>query len=96
MALVAKRSRRTTIFIIAFIVVVVGGLGFLFIPKFFSSTNQTTTGTDISTRDLKIIDRFGEDILTDPRFQSLRTYGDPVPQVDLNQVGRTNPFAPIQ
>lgn len=77
-------------------VVFFGGLGFLLIPKFFSSTNQGTVGIDVSTRDLKIVDRFGEDILTDPRYQSLRTYGDPVPQVDLNQVGRTNPFAPIQ
>jgi len=101
MALVAKRSRRTVILIIVLLVVVVGGLGYLVLPKLFSSTTDTSGSAALPVRDLKIVDNFGEAVLSDPRFTTLRTYGEPfvnpptTSPVDLNFPGRQNPFAPL-
>lgn len=76
-------------------VVVVGGLGYFFLPKIFSNTGETTDGVDVGVRDLKIVDDYNSAVFSDPRFTPLRTYGAPPDEVDLNRVGRPNPFAPL-
>lgn len=95
MALIQKRSRRTTLLLIILGVIALAGIGYWLIPKFLSSDNTATT-SEAGIKDLKIVQDFGEEVFRDPRFTALRTYGQPLPEIDLNKAGRINPFAPLQ
>lgn len=89
MALVKKRSNSSRLIIISIVVVVVAGVGYFLYQQFFLN-NETATQTNTSTeRTKRVLTKFGEDILKDPRYQALQPYGtDPIPPAGTNP----NPF----
>ncbi len=91
MALVQKqRSERTILLLGVFGAIVVAGvlLYFFWIAPPTSTTNSSTV--DTTKRDTPVITDFDDEVFADPRYRSLKEYGD-LP-VNIGNVGRENPF----
>jgi hypothetical protein len=92
MALVQKRNTQKNM-------ILFGGLGaaaVIAIVVYFTVIAPPASGPvenndQVAQRDLKIIQDFGEDVLTDPRYQALKPAGD-LP-INIGNIGRPNPFS---
>ncbi len=102
MALVKKESnpQRTLILVSIMIVVVIVALYYFILQPAMDKGGSGTTApevTDQRNRDLRALDeRLAPDlekILTDPRFQDLKQYGDT--RIEVAPQGKINPFQPF-
>ncbi len=91
MALAKKRSNSTRFVVIGVIIVAVVGVGFLLYQQLFSATNTNARGSSTSGTKA-VITNFGESILNDSRYTSLKSY-TVTTNADANRDGgQTNPF----
>ncbi len=90
MALVKKTTSSNRLIVIAIVIVVVGGAAWFLIQQFlFSGKGQPS---DKLTQNRSVITNFGEDILSDPRYRDLKSFGQ-TPEVNVNaEAGNPNPF----
>lgn len=91
MALQKKSSNSTRTIVIGVVIVIVAGVGYLLYQQFFGSAADTSTNPAVnSTR--PVVTNFGESILNDPRYTSLKSY-DVTTNADANtDGGQINPF----
>lgn len=103
MALVKKQAnaQRTIIYIVILVVAILTTLYYAVIAPTLNHGSSSTTGTtspqEQQGRDLRALEeRLIPDldkVSSDPRFQSLKQYGDT--QVQAAPMGRSNPFQPL-
>ena len=90
MALAKRQSNSTRFAIIGIVVIAVIGIGYLVYKQFFTTPTDTTSGTVSATK--RVITNFGESILNDPRYTSLKSY-DVTVNADANaDGGQAQPF----
>lgn len=92
MALAKKNSNSTRTIIIAAVIIAVAGIGYVLYQQFFLNPGSSTA-TDLTTsRTKSVITNFGESILTDPRYTTLKSFDQSV-NADANRDGgQINPF----
>jgi flagellar basal body-associated protein FliL len=90
MALAKKQSRSDRLVIIALVVIVVAGIGYLVYTKWYlnrSTTNNRSAGNSAQT----VITNFGTELLNNPQFTNTQDYGVNI-NADVNQAGQPDPF----
>lgn len=90
MALVKKSSNSNRTLIIFAVFILVAGLGYVLVQQvFLGSADVTNQGLVNRTR--PVITNYGESILNDSRYSTLRSFGQPI---NINSIpsGQTNPF----
>jgi len=92
MALAKKKSNSTRLVIIGVVVVVVAGIGYLLFQQFFINSGDATNDALGVNRNKAVVTNFGESILLDPRFTTLKTYDVSINANAETDGGQTNPF----
>ncbi len=92
MALAKKNSNSNRFIIIALVVVVVGGVGYLLFKQFFLDPKEELNQALNANRGKAVITEFGESILNDPRFTSLKSFDVTVNADAETDGGQVNPF----
>lgn len=92
MALAKRKSNSTRMVIIGLVVLVVAGIGYVLFRQFFLNPGANTNDALNANRGKTVITNFGEAILNDSRFTTLKTY-DVVVNADAEtDGGQANPF----
>lgn len=92
MALAKKRSPASRLVIIAAVVIAVAGIGYVLFREFFLTDRGLEGNANAANRSKSVITNFGESILNDPRYTTLKSYDMSV-NADANRDGgQVNPF----
>lgn len=90
MALAKRQSNSTRFAVIGVVVAVVAGIGYLVYKEFFLTPPAAVSNTVNATK--QVITNFGESILNDPRYTSLRSYEVTVNADANTDGGQPQPF----
>lgn len=92
MALVKKQSNTTRLFVIAAVIIAVGGIGYFLFQQFFLKVPETNTSTGVVPGQRGVITNFGESILNDSRYTQLQPFGTTINVNAADNPGQPNPF----
>lgn len=92
MALAKKKSNSSRLVIIGIVVVVVVGIGYVLFRQFFLNDGVGTNGAANTNHGKSVITNFGETILNDPRFTTLKSYDVSINTNAETDGGQANPF----
>lgn len=92
MALAKKKSNSTRLVIIGLVVIVVAGIGYVLFRQFFINSGDATNDALGVNRNKAVVTNFGESILQDPRFTTLKTYDVSINANAETDGGQANPF----
>lgn len=92
MALAKKKSNSTRLVIIGLVVLVVAGIGYVLFRQFFLNPAANTNDALNANRGKTVITNFGEAILNDSRFTTLKTFDVVVNADAATDGGQANPF----
>lgn len=92
MALAKKKSNSTRMVIIGLVVVVVAGIGYVLFQQLFINSGDATNDALGVNRNKAVVTNFGESILQDPRFTTLKTYDVSINANAETDGGQANPF----
>lgn len=92
MALAKKRSNNTRIIVISAVIIAVAGIGYVLFNQFFLKDDAATRSANSAAKNSSVITEFGESILNDSRFTTLKSFDASV-NADANRDGgQPNPF----
>lgn len=91
MALQKRNTSSTRTIVIAVVILAVAGVGYLLYQQLFVNANDTNSST-FTNGTRPVVNSFGESILNDSRYTTLRSY-DVTTNADANvDGGQINPF----
>lgn len=78
--------------VIAAVVLVVAGIGYVLFREFFLKENNANDAANAANRSKAVISDFGESILNDQRYTGLQPYDISISADANTDGGQTNPF----
>lgn len=92
MALAKKNSNSSRVIVVSLVIVMVAVVGYVLFREFFLKTGGVNDNTGTSNRDQAVISNFGEAILNDPRFTTLKPTNIDITADANRDGGQPNPF----
>ncbi len=92
MALAKKKSNSSRLVVIAVVIAIVAGLGYVLFKQFFLKNGSNGNNGALTNHSKPVITDFGEAILNDARFTTLKTYDVTVNANANTDGGQANPF----